>query len=130
VTRRVAVLGATGSIGDSALDVIARHPDRFRATVLSANEKVDDLIELCRRFRPDAAVIADESKFATLRDGLRGAGLATHAHAGTQALSDLAGSDHCDTVVAAIVGAAGLRTRRWLPRAPASASCSRTRKPS
>jgi 1-deoxy-D-xylulose-5-phosphate reductoisomerase len=117
VTRRVAVLGATGSIGDSALDVIARHPDRFRATVLSANEKVDDLIELCRRFRPDAAVIADESKFATLRDGLRGAGLATHAHAGTQALSDLAGSDHCDTVIAAIVGAAGLNSTLAAARA-------------
>ncbi|MCI1729112.1 MAG: 1-deoxy-D-xylulose-5-phosphate reductoisomerase [Chiayiivirga sp.] len=117
MTRRVAVLGATGSIGDSALDVIARHPDRFRATVLSANEKVDDLIELCRRFRPDAAVIADESKFATLRDGLRGAGLATHAHAGTQALSDLAGSDHCDTVIAAIVGAAGLNSTLAAARA-------------
>ena len=117
MTRRVAVLGATGSIGDSALDVIARHPDRFRATVLSANEKVDELIDLCRRFRPDAAVIADESKFAALRDGLRGAGLATHAHAGTQALSDLAGSDHCDTVIAAIVGAAGLNSTLAAARA-------------
>ncbi len=106
--KRVAVLGATGSIGASTLDVIARHPDRFRASVLSANQNVDELLALCRRFRPDAAVIADPALYAALVDGLRAAGLATQAHAGADALSDLAGSDLCDTVVAAIVGAAGL----------------------
>ncbi len=106
--RRVAVLGATGSIGSSALDVIARHPARFRASVLSANGKVDELIALCRRFEPQAAAIADESKFVALRDGLRDAGLATQAHAGADAITQLAGSALCDTVIAAIVGAAGL----------------------
>jgi 1-deoxy-D-xylulose-5-phosphate reductoisomerase len=106
--RRVAVLGATGSIGASALDVIARHPQRFRASVLSAHGKVDELVALCVRFRPEAAVIADPSRYAELAQGLRAAGLATAAHAGEQALAELAGSDASDTVVAAIVGAAGL----------------------
>ncbi len=105
---RVAVLGATGSIGASALDVIARHPQQWRASVLVAGSRVTELIELCRRHRPDHAVIADEMQFATLRDGLRDAGLPTQAHAGMAAIDALAGSDACEVVVAAIVGAAGL----------------------
>jgi 1-deoxy-D-xylulose-5-phosphate reductoisomerase len=106
--RQVAVLGATGSIGGSALDVIARHPDRFRASVLSANARVEDLLALCRRFRPDDAVIADPAGHAALADGLRAAGLATRAHAGPDALVECAAADNSDTVIAAIVGAAGL----------------------
>jgi len=106
--RRVAVLGATGSIGASALDVIARHPGRMRASVLAAGSKVDALLALCRAHRPDHAVIADEAGFVALRDGLRDAGLATEAHAGPQAVEALAAGDACDSVVAAIVGAAGL----------------------
>ena len=105
---KVAVLGATGSIGASALDVIARHPERFSASVLSANVNVEALLELCIRFKPDIAVIADVSSHARLRDGLRAAGLSTCAEAGTEALAQVAASDACDTVVAAIVGAAGL----------------------
>jgi len=106
--RRVAVLGATGSIGASALDVIARHPDRFQATVLAAGSQVEALLALCVQHRPLHAVIADEAGFARLRDGLREAGLATCAHAGPAALDALAAGDACDTVIAAIVGAAGL----------------------
>ena len=106
--RRVAVLGATGSIGASALDVIARHPDRLRATVLAAGRQVDALVALCRTHRPEHAVIADAAGFAALRDGLAAAGLATQAHAGGDALEALVAGDACDTVVAAIVGAAGL----------------------
>ncbi|MFE0499824.1 1-deoxy-D-xylulose-5-phosphate reductoisomerase [Lysobacter soli] len=106
--RRVAVLGATGSIGTSALDVISRHPERLRACVLAAGSNAVALVELCRRHRPDHAVIADEAAFATLRDGLRDAGLSTQAHCGDDALEHLVASDECDTVVAAIVGAAGL----------------------
>ncbi len=106
--RRVAVLGATGSIGASALDVIARHPQSLRATVLAAGRNVDALLALCRTHHPEHAVIADPSAFSALRDGLRDAGLATQAHAGDDALDALAGGDACDTVVAAIVGAAGL----------------------
>jgi 1-deoxy-D-xylulose-5-phosphate reductoisomerase len=108
LARKVAVLGATGSIGSSALDVIARHPDRLHASVLAAGSNVDALVALCARHVPEHAVIADESGYARLRDGLRDAGLATQPHAGSQSLEQLVASDVCDTVVAAIVGAAGL----------------------
>lgn len=106
--RRVAVFGATGSIGASALDVIARHPDRYRATVLAAGTQVQALLALCVLHRPQHAVIADETRYGELRDGLRAAGLDTEPHAGAAALDQLAASDACDTLVAAIVGAAGL----------------------
>ncbi|KGM56074.1 1-deoxy-D-xylulose 5-phosphate reductoisomerase [Lysobacter daejeonensis GH1-9] len=106
--RNVAVLGATGSIGASALDVIARHPDRLRATVLAAGRNVEALVALCVAHRPLHAVIADPAGLPGLEAGLRAAGLATQAHAGDEILDALAASDTCDTVVAAIVGAAGL----------------------
>lgn len=106
--RRVAVLGATGSIGGSALDVIARHPGRLQATVLAAGHNVEALLALCRRHRPVHAAIADEALFAALRDGLREAGLPTRPHAGAAAIEALAADPECDTVIAAIVGAAGL----------------------
>ncbi len=106
--RRVAVLGATGSIGGSALDVIARHPQRLRASVLAAGRQVDALLALCRQHRPEHAVLADATGYPALRDGLREAGLDTQAHAGAEALHALIAGDACDTVVAAIVGAAGL----------------------
>lgn len=115
--RNVAVLGATGSIGTSALDVIARHPDRLRATVLAAGSNTDALLALCARHRPAHAVIADESGYAALRDGLRAAGLSTQAHAGIDAIDALAAGDACDTVVAAIVGAAGLSSTLAAARA-------------
>jgi len=108
ILRQVAVFGATGSIGASALDVIARHPQRLRAAVLAAGRNVEALVALCVRHRPDDAVIADPAAFAALRDGLRAAGLATRAHAGEAALEAFAAAPECDTVVAAIVGAAGL----------------------
>lgn len=106
--QQVAVLGATGSIGTSALDVIARHPQLMRASVLAAGNNVDALVALCVAHRPDHAVIANPAQYANLRDGLAAAGLATQAHAGDAAIAELAGSNACDTVVAAIVGAAGL----------------------
>ncbi len=106
--RQVAVLGATGSIGASALDVIARHPARLRASVLASGSRVDALLALCRAHRPDHAVVADASAYAALRDGLREAGLPTQAHCGDEALQALVTGEACDTVVAAIVGAAGL----------------------
>ncbi len=106
--RNVAVLGATGSIGTSALDVIARHPGRLRASVLAAGSNVEALVALCREHRPDHAAIADPERFQALRDGLRAAGLPTRAHAGAGAIANLAADPCCDTVLAAIVGAAGL----------------------
>ncbi len=106
--QRVAVLGATGSIGTSALDVISRHPNTMCASVLAAGRQVEALIALCLQHRPDHAVIADEAAYQVLRDGLQAAGLTTQAHAGSAALDALIAADSCDTVVAAIVGAAGL----------------------
>lgn len=106
--QRIALLGATGSIGTSTLDVIARHPDRFQVQALSANGDVGKLVELCRKFRPAFAVIADATRHGQLADGLRTAGLATIALAGAQALVDVASDPESDTVVAAIVGAAGM----------------------
>src|SRR5690606_13671411 len=90
------------------LDVIARHPDRLRACVLAAGSSVEALLALCRRHCPAHAVIADPALHAALVDGLREAGLATQAHAGMAAMCELAAGNACDTVVAAIVGAAGL----------------------
>ncbi|MCC8446783.1 1-deoxy-D-xylulose-5-phosphate reductoisomerase, partial [Xanthomonas translucens pv. translucens] len=101
--RHIAVLGATGSIGASALDVIARHPQRLRASVLAAGGNVAALLALCATHRPAHAVIADPALYAALRDGLRAAGLRTEAHAGAAALDQLVASDACDSVVAAIV---------------------------
>ena len=115
--RNVAVLGATGSIGASALDVIARHPGRYRARVLAAGHNVDALVALCVAHRPDHAVIADEESYLRLRDGLADAGLPTQAHAGTPALDVLVSGPECDTVVAAIVGAAGLSSTLAAARA-------------
>ena len=106
--RKIAVLGATGSIGTSALDVIARHPQRLRASVLAAGSNVEALLDLCRVHRPEHAVIADASAYPRLREGLREAGLPSAAHSGDRALEELVSGDACDTVVAAIVGAAGL----------------------
>ncbi len=115
--RTVAVLGATGSIGTSALDVISRHPERLRVGVLAAGSNVAALLELCREHQPEHAVIADEKHYPALRGGLSEAGLRTQAHAGDEALQQLVGSDACDTVVAAIVGAAGLTSTLAAARA-------------
>ncbi|KRG67485.1 1-deoxy-D-xylulose 5-phosphate reductoisomerase [Stenotrophomonas terrae] len=115
--RQVAILGATGSIGTSALDVIARHPQQMRASVLAAGSNVDALLALCQQHRPDHAAIADPALFSRLRDGLNDAGLATQAHAGHAAIDALAASDHADTVIAAIVGAAGLSSTLAAARA-------------
>ena len=115
--RAIAILGATGSIGASALDLIARHSDQFRASVLAAHRKVDELVALCARFRPDLAVIADTALETSLRDKLAAAGLATRAAAGMQALNQAVSGDLCDTVIAAIVGAAGLESTLAAARA-------------
>jgi 1-deoxy-D-xylulose-5-phosphate reductoisomerase len=107
--QNVAILGATGSIGASALDVIARHPDRFRAYALTANRRVDALAELCARHRPSWAGIADARLGPELERRLREAGVATRVAAGEQGLIEIAARAEVDSVVAAIVGAAGLR---------------------
>ncbi len=106
--KNIALLGATGSIGLSTLDVIARHPDKYRAGALSAHSKVDELLKLCAKFKPDIAVIADPEGYPALRDGLKKLGLATQTMSGLDALCEVAAASQFDTVLAAIVGAAGM----------------------
>ena len=106
--RKVAVLGATGSIGGSTLDVIARHPERFRASVLTAHSNVAALSELCVRFQPDLAVIADPALEGELARRITAAGLRCDIASGHDAITAAVSGTLCDTVVAAIVGAAGL----------------------
>jgi len=115
--RRIAILGATGSIGSSTLDVVSRHPERFQVSALSAHSRVDELVALCARYRPERAVIADRTRLDALAAGLRSAGLSTQADAGPDALAEVAASGDCDTVVAAIVGAAGLESTLAAARA-------------
>ena len=115
--RQIAVLGATGSIGASTLDVVARHPHRFRVTALAAHRSVDALADLCLRFRPELAVIADPACEGALRARLAAAGVTCRVAAGADALVEAAAGTHCDTVVAAIVGAAGLASTLAAARA-------------
>jgi 1-deoxy-D-xylulose-5-phosphate reductoisomerase len=104
----VAVLGATGSIGRSTLDVIGRHPDRFRAFALTANTQSEELFELCTLHRPRVAVLADPQSAEALRRRLAGADVATEVLAGEAGLVSAAARPEVDVVMAAIVGAAGL----------------------
>ncbi|MFZ5540923.1 MAG: 1-deoxy-D-xylulose-5-phosphate reductoisomerase [Pseudomonadota bacterium] len=108
MTQGVVILGATGSIGASALDVIERHPQRFRVDAVTAQTSVDALLDICARHRPKFAVVADEARAAALREGLRARGLDTEADAGAAALTRAATWPDAQIVVAAIVGAAGL----------------------
>ncbi len=106
--QRIAVLGATGSVGASTLDVIARHPDRFDVFALSAATQVDLMLSRCAQFRPRFAVMADRQAAARLAGRLHAEGLPTEVMSGAQGLCDIAAHDSVDTVMAAIVGAAGL----------------------
>ncbi len=104
----VTVLGATGSIGKSTLDVLARHSDRFRAVALTANRDVEGLAGQCRELRPDYAVMADVDAAAALRERLARLGLPTTVLDGTDGLRAVCELPEVAYVMAAIVGAAGL----------------------
>ncbi|WP_321885719.1 1-deoxy-D-xylulose-5-phosphate reductoisomerase [Paraburkholderia bannensis] len=106
--KRLTLLGSTGSIGDSTLDVVARHPDRFSVYALTAHRNGDKLVDQCLRFAPEVAVVGDAATAQDVEQKLRAAGSKTVVTYGPQALIDVSKSDSCDTVVAAIVGAAGL----------------------
>ncbi|MEO8506743.1 MAG: 1-deoxy-D-xylulose-5-phosphate reductoisomerase [Betaproteobacteria bacterium] len=106
--RRLALLGATGSIGDSTLDVVARHPDRFSVIALAAHSNAVKLAELCRRFRPAYAALSEPAAAQSLQQDLARDGVATRVLAGPEGLADIASLPEVDTVLAAIVGAAGL----------------------
>jgi 1-deoxy-D-xylulose-5-phosphate reductoisomerase len=106
--KAITILGATGSIGLSTLDVIARHPSRFKVFALTANHSVDKLLQQCLQFQPRYAVMADEASANQLAQQLRQHDCATEVLAGEQALADVAAHSDTDYVMAAIVGAAGL----------------------
>ena len=106
--QTLAILGSTGSIGVSTLDVLRRHPQRYRVAALCAHRQVDRLFEQCLEFRPCFAVVCDAERAATLRLRLVAAGCSTQVEFGPEALVRMAGLPEVDTVMAAIVGAAGL----------------------
>lgn len=108
MTQSLTILGSTGSIGTSTLDVVAHHPERFRIFALSGHSQTAKLAEQCLAFRPQYAVTANEAPAAELRAQLAAAGCQTEVLHGEQALCDIAAAPETDGVMAAIVGAAGL----------------------
>lgn len=105
--KKIAILGSTGSIGTQALQVIEEHSDLYEAYVLTANNRVELLIEQARRFMPEAVVIANEDKYEVLRDAL--ADLPVKVYAGAEALCQIVQERPVDVVLTAMVGFAGLR---------------------
>lgn len=105
--KKIAILGSTGSIGTQALQVIEEHSDLYEAYVLTANNRVELLIEQARRFMPEAVVIANEDKYEVLRDAL--ADLPVKVYAGADALCQIVQERPVDVVLAAMVGFAGLK---------------------
>lgn len=106
--QKVTVLGATGSIGVSTLDVIRRHPDRFQVVALSANQNVERMLEQCVEFKPRYAVMANADAAKKLQQVLQSKGLDCEVLSGNDGLVKVASLDEVDSVMAAIVGAAGL----------------------
>ena len=106
--KQVAILGSTGSIGVNTLDVIRAHPERFKVAALTASKQVDRLAQQCIEFKPAIAVLADADGAARLEKLLRDQSVNTQVLYGPQALVTAVTDSGCDTVMAAIVGAAGL----------------------
>lgn len=105
--KQIAILGSTGSIGTQALQVIEEHPDLYEVYALTANNKVDKLIEQARKFMPEAVVIANEDKYQVLKDAL--ADLPIKVYAGAEALCEIVESGPINIVLTAMVGYAGLK---------------------
>jgi 1-deoxy-D-xylulose-5-phosphate reductoisomerase len=105
--KRIAILGSTGSIGCNALEVVAHLGPPYRATALSAHQQIDKLIEQARRHKPTAVGIGDDAQYAQLRSAMHGTGASVYA--GQAGLAEMVARDDVDIVLAAIVGAAGLR---------------------
>ena len=106
--QSITILGSTGSIGKSTLDVLARHPERFEVYALTASTQVDLLLAQCVQFKPEIAVMVQEEAGRLLADKLKARGLKTRVLCGAAALSEVASADPVDAVMAAIVGSAGL----------------------
>jgi 1-deoxy-D-xylulose-5-phosphate reductoisomerase len=107
--RHLTILGSTGSIGVSTLDVVTRHPDRFQIIALTANHSIEKMLEQCRLFRPRYAVMLDKVSGEKLQMAVREAGIATEVMWGVESLEKVASLPEVDTVMAAIVGSAGIR---------------------
>lgn len=109
MTQPVTLLGATGSIGRSTIDVVRSYPDRFHIHAVAGGSRVSELVDVCREVHPRHVAVADETKLTDLRQALGHAGLSDiQVHAGQQAVADLAADPDTDVVVQAIVGAAGV----------------------
>jgi 1-deoxy-D-xylulose-5-phosphate reductoisomerase len=106
--QQITILGSTGSIGVSTLDVIARHPERYSVYALTAYSKVDELAQQCLRFKPQVAVVGSAEAAKKLQLLLDAQGSRTQVAYGEAALCDVASAPECDSVMAAIVGGAGL----------------------
>ncbi|GAA0856029.1 1-deoxy-D-xylulose-5-phosphate reductoisomerase [Aliiglaciecola litoralis] len=106
--HNITILGATGSIGQSTLDVVSLHPDKYNVTALSAHSNVDKLISLALVYQPDFLVIADDSYYSELQQKSAQAGLSCELLSGNEGLCHIAQLDEVHSVMAAIVGAAGL----------------------
>ena len=102
------ILGSTGSIGESTLDVVSRHPEKFRVFALAGHRQVDKLAAQCKQFRPEYAVVGDACHAAELEKKLKQEGIDTQVLYGAQALIDVASAEEVSGVMCAIVGAAGL----------------------
>lgn len=102
------ILGSTGSIGESTLDVVSRHPEKFRVFALAGHRQVDKLAAQCKQFRPEYAVVGDADHAAELEKKLKQEGINTQVLYGAQALINVASADEVSGVMCAIVGAAGL----------------------
>ena len=107
--QRLAILGSTGSVGISTLDVVARHRDRFEVVALTARDRADTLIRQCLEFRPRVAVVLEAAAARDVRQRLAESGSDCEVRCGAQALEEVARLPEVDTVMAAIVGIAGLR---------------------
>ncbi len=108
ITRKLCILGSTGSIGVNTLDVIRAHPDQFKVTALTAGRQIERLAEQCLEFKPKIAVVHSAADAKTLQELLKGKGLSIAVHHGEAGLMSAVTESECDTVMAAIVGAAGL----------------------
>ena len=107
--RQITILGSTGSIGESTLDVIARHPDRFRAFALTAHNNIEKMLLQCRRFQPRYAVMLNTNSAEQLAKAIRAEGIDTEVLSGIESLEKMASFPEVDVVMAAIVGGAGIR---------------------
>jgi len=107
--QRITILGSTGSIGVNTLDVIARHPDRFEVFALTGATQVDLMLQQCVTFKPSMVVMAHADAASQLQEKLDAHGLGIRVQSGAKALEEVAAHPHVDSVMAAIVGAAGLK---------------------